>query len=84
MKEIKFHPYVLVSRQKLEPVDPPRRVAFCNWFLQMVNGQNNFLDNLIVSDEAIFSLNSAVNSRNVIKYAEYGQGHPPDHYIEFN
>ena len=83
MKDIKFHPYVLVSRQKLEPVDPPRRVAFCNWFLQMVNGQNNFLDNLIVSDEAIFSLNSEVNSRNVIKYAEYGQGHPPDHYIEF-
>ena len=49
----------------------------------MVNGQNNFLDNLIVSDEAIFSLNSEVNSKNVIKYSRYGQGHPPDHYIEF-
>jgi len=83
VKEIKFHPYLLVSRQKLEPVDPPRRVTFCNWFLQMVNGQNNFLDNFIVSDEAIFSLNSEVNSRNVIKYSPYGQGHPPDHYIEF-
>ena len=83
VKDINFHPYVLVSRQKLEPADPPRRVVFCNWFLQMVNGANNFLNNLIVSDEAIFSLNSEVNSRNVIKYAPYGQGHPPDHYVEF-
>ena len=81
VKEIKFHPYLLVSRQKLEPVDPSRRVTFCNRFLQMVNGQNNFFDNFIVSDEAIFSLNSEVNSRNVIKYSPYGQGHPPDHYI---
>ena len=83
MRDIRFHPYVLVSRQKLEPVDLPRRVVFCNWFLQMINRQNNFLDNLIVSDEAIFSLNSEVNSKNVIKYAQRGQGHPPDHYVEF-
>ena len=83
VKEIKFHPYVLVSRQKLEPVDPPRRMAFCNWFIQMVNNQNHFLDNLIVSDEAIFSLNSEVNTKNVIHYSAHGQGHPYDHYIEF-
>jgi len=69
--------------QKLEPVDPPRRIAFCNWFLQMVNKQNNFLDNLIVSDEAIVSLNSEVNSKNFVKYAAHGQGHPDDYYIEF-
>ena len=58
-------------------------MAFCNWFLQMVNNQNDFLENLIVSDEAVFSLNSEVNSKNVIQYAAYGQGHPDDHYIEF-
>ncbi len=38
---------------------------------------------MIVSDEAVFSLNSEVNTRNVIKYAPYGKGHPADHYVEF-
>ncbi len=36
-----------------------------------------FLEQLIVSDEAVFSLNSEINSRNVI------DGHPPDNYVEF-
>ena len=42
-----------------------------------------FLDRLIVSDESVFSLNSEVNSRNVIEYAEHGNSNPPDHYVEF-
>ena len=42
-----------------------------------------FLDQLIVSDEAVFSLNSEINSRNVTEYAEHGNGQPPDHYVEF-
>ena len=37
---------------------------------------------MIVPDEAVFSLNSEVNTRNVIKYAPYGNGHPADHYVE--
>ena len=36
----------------------------------------DFLDRLVVSDEAVFSLNSEINSRNVIKYAARGEGHP--------
>ena len=83
VKDIKVHPYVLIRRQKLENADPPRRLAFCNWFLQTSNNDPNFLRNLIVSDEAIFSLNSEVNTRNVIRYSEYGHGHPEDHYVEF-
>ena len=80
-KELKLHPYVLVKKQKLKDGDPARRLAFCNWFQNMNNA--NFLQNLIISDEAIFSLNSDVNSKNVIYYSRYGQGHPPEHYIEF-
>ena len=38
---------------------------------------------MIVSDEAIFSMNSEVNTRYVIKYAECGHGHPAEHYVEF-
>ena len=70
-----------MKKQKLKDGDPARRLAFCNWFQNMNNA--NFLQNLIISDEAIFSLNSDVNSKNVIYYSRYGQGHPPEHYIEF-
>ena len=43
-------------------------------------------EDLVASDEAIFSLNSEINTRNVIKYATKGDGHPPrpDHYGEFS
>jgi len=45
--------------------------------------ENNFFQKLIVSDEAIFSLNSEVNTHNVIQYQKRGQGHPEEHYIDF-
>ena len=41
------------------------------------------MSNLISSDEAIFSLNSEVNTRNVRCYSHFGDGHPDDHYVEF-
>jgi len=59
--KINFHPYVLVKRQKLKP----QRLAFCDWFTRMNN--QNYLQNLIISDEAIFSMNSDVILRNVIQ-----------------
>lgn len=42
------------------------------------------MDHLIVSDEAVFSLNSEINTRKVRKYALHSDGHPPDHYVEFH
>ena len=82
--DIKFHPYVLIRRQKLVQGDPARRVTFCNRLIENCRENPNFLDNLITSDEAIFSLNSEVNTRNVVRYAERGTGHPDDHYVEFS
>ena len=58
-------------------------MAFCNRFVNQVEQNPGFLDHLIVSDEAVFSLNSEINTRNVRKYALHGDGHPPDHYVEF-
>jgi hypothetical protein len=58
-------------------------MAFCNRLVNTVEEHPQFLDQLIVSDEAVFSLNSEVNTRNVIKYAPYGNRHPTDHYAEF-
>lgn len=82
--DIKFHPYVLIRRQKLKQDDPAQRLLFCNRLIQTLAAEPNFLDNLITSDEAIFSLNSEVNTRNVVCYAERGDGHPEDHYVEFS
>ena len=75
--------FILITRQKLEEGDPVQRMAFCNRLVHTVEQSPQFLDQLIVSDEAIFSLNSEVDTRNVIKYAPYGNGHPADHYVEF-
>ena len=45
-------------------------------FVNTVKQNPGFLDQLIVSDEAIVSLNSEINTRNVRKYATHGDGHP--------
>ena len=67
--DIKFHPYPVIRRHQLREGDPQQRLAFCNRFVNKAEQHPDFLDHLIVSDEAIFSLNSEINSRNVIKYA---------------
>ena len=74
---------MLIRRQELRESDPAQRLAFCNRLVNAVVANRGFLDQLIVSDESVFSLNSEINSRNVIEYAEHGNGHPPDHYVEF-
>ena len=81
-QDIWFHAYVLVKRQELRPNDPAQRLAFCNWFEAEYNNNPNFLSNLETSDETVFSLNSEVDTRNVVKYSLYGNGHPNDHYLE--
>jgi len=59
--DIKLYSYVLIRRKKLKPEDPARRLQFCNRFvLNTVANDPNFLNKLIVSDEAIFSMNSEV------------------------
>ena len=50
----------------------------------MVDDNNNFLANVTVSGEVIFSLNSEVNSSNVMKYARYGEGQLEDPYIDLH
>ena len=45
-------------------------------FVNTVEQNTGFLDQLIVSDEAIFSLNWEINTRNVRKYASHGNGYP--------
>ena len=81
--DIRFHPYVMITQQELNDGDPVQRMAFCNQLVNTVEQKPQFLDQFIVSDEAIFSLNLEVNTRNVIRYSPHGDGHPTDHYVEF-
>ena len=53
------------------------RSKFCNQFVDTVEQNPGFLDQLIVSDEAIFSLNSEITTRNVRKYAAHDDGTQP-------
>ena len=53
------------------------RSKFCDQFVNTVEQNPGFLDQLIVSDEAIFSLNSEINTTNVRKYAAHGDGTQP-------
>ena len=41
------------------------------------------MSNLITSDEAIFSLNSEVNRKNVVHYAQSRKGHPENHFVNY-
>ena len=68
-QDILFNPYVLVKRQELRPNDPAQRPAFCNWFKAECNNNPNFLRNVLTLDEAVFSLDFEVNTRNVVKYS---------------
>ena len=76
--DIKFYPYVLIKRRKSLNGDSAQRLPFCNRLISTVNQNPDFFDRLIVSDEAMFSLNSEVNTRNVWNCAEHGNGPPPD------
>ena len=80
--DIKFHPYVMITRQKLREGEFVQRMAFCNRLVHTVEQNPQFLDESI-SDEAVFSLISEVDTTNFIKYAPYGNGHPADHYVKF-
>ncbi|RZB40097.1 hypothetical protein BDFB_006420 [Asbolus verrucosus] len=48
-----MHPYHLQRVQALRPTDYPRRVRFCQWFVDQVN--DSFLSKILFTDEAQFS-----------------------------
>ena len=61
-------------RHELLAADFPRRLLFAEWFNQHCQ-RDNFLDNIIIGDEAGFSMNGEVNTHNIRAYAP--KGHPP-------
>lgn len=84
-KDLNYHPYKPMKRQKLMNGDPARRLAFSRWMVQKTELE---LEMFCFSDEANFDLNGHVNSQNIRQYAvkktvdrEHG-GCPDDHIQE--
>ena len=71
-KEIRWHAYRIKRRHKLNPGDPQRRLAFCNWF---INRPQRFLREVVIVDEATFTMRGSVTTTNVREYAP--KGNPP-------
>jgi hypothetical protein len=67
-KDIGCYPYKVKIVQKLLPTDAHPRLSFDERFLEVTHNDNNFLTNVIMSDEAHFHLDSFTNTT-----AESGQ-----------
>ena len=72
--DLRWHPYRMHVRHELLPDDLPRRLRYAQWFNQRCRNPN-FLQSIIIGDEAGFAINGEVNSQNVREYAP--KGHPP-------
>ena len=66
--DIRWHLYRMHVRHELLPNDLPRRLRYSNWFNERCPNQN-FLQSIIIRDEAGFALNGEINSHNVREYA---------------
>jgi hypothetical protein len=59
-----LHLYHLQHVQHLKPEDPPHRIAFCQWLLQKIDEEHNFLSIILTTDEAEFTRDGVFNSHN--------------------
>lgn len=63
---LKLKKYHMKHLQALTENDYVQRLAFCEWFLDMCDNNDNFLDNILWSDEAHFYLNGQLSTRNCV------------------
>ena len=68
--DVRYHPYQMIRRHELLARDHERRMAFSNWLLQR---PPRFVQDLVIGDEACFSLNSSLNTHNIRQYSPRGQ-----------
>ena len=62
-KRLQLYPYKLQLVQKLQPEDPPKRLAFCEDLLSRMETDQGLFERFIFSDEATF-LSRKVNRHN--------------------
>ena len=64
-RHLHMHPYKVQLAQQLLPVDYHHRLIWATRFVMLYAENNEFLKNLIMSDEAHFHLNGNVNKQNM-------------------
>lgn len=62
-KDIQLYPYRVTAVQELLEIDYPRRLQFCNWFVNM-NNNGELSQRVIFTDEAWFYKKGYLNSQN--------------------
>lgn len=60
----------MTKRHQLLSGDYQQREQFCQW---LINQLDQFLDDVIIGDEASFALNTSVNARNIRSYSSRGE-----------
>lgn len=70
LRSLTFHPYKPQRTEFLKVADPPERAKFCRKMLSYLSTDHSFLQNVITSDEAWFSLAGFVNSQNTRYYSD--------------
>ena len=76
--DLRLKPYVIQVHQRLTPLHAQQRIEMCQWFLQEIEQNRNFLDNIWFSDEAHFYLNGHVNNKNFV----FWESQKPDEVYE--
>ena len=62
--DLQMYPYKVTLLHKLKEDDPDRPLVFSDWFMEKIRHNDNFLENLFVSDESTLQLDGLVNSQN--------------------
>ena len=73
--DLTLYPYLITRRHELKTTDFPIRVRFAYWFLQEMNNDPDFVNNIWWSDESHIHLNGYVNTHNTI---HWGSERPTD------
>lgn len=64
LHENQLYPFHVQRVQALQPEDFPRRVEFCEWFLQQQRNNQHFTRKILAMDESTFTRNGITNFRN--------------------
>lgn len=76
--DLSLYPYRIQIKHTLTDADKAKRVTMCQWFMDTIEEDPHFLDNLWFSDEAHFTLYGHVNSRNNVFWGTS----PPDEVLQ--
>lgn len=69
-KDLGLYPYKIVCAQRLLPADNKKRIEYAKKVIELASADESFWDNILMTDEANFSLSGVVNRQNYRYYAD--------------